>query len=152
MQQRFATSSRGLREYWRGNSRSENIGIVTSLRPIPIPRRMRQANNWGQVCERACSIGASILKRAPMKMQPRRPNRWLSGSDNQQDLLSINQSLVFSPLSVDENERRQGRFSQKQNRNIWHGVDHADDPRIALTCSCCLAHHTGIGNAKCLRK
>ena len=65
---------------------AENTGTVTSFRPIPIPKRIRQAKICGQDCETAWPRGASKLNMAPRKIAPRLPIHSLTGSDNQQAL------------------------------------------------------------------
>ena len=69
-----------------GATSAEKTGTVTSFRPIPMPSSTRHAASWPQCCVVAEPMGAKRLKMAARKIVPRRPRRWLMGSDSQQAL------------------------------------------------------------------
>ena len=68
---------------------AEKIGTVTSLSPMPIPRRIRQPISSSQLWVNAWPMGASKEKIAAMKMTCRRPSRWFRGSQIQPALIDI---------------------------------------------------------------
>jgi hypothetical protein len=64
-----------------GEFSAEKTGTVTSLRPIPIPSRIRVATSSPQCCVTAMPKGEMREKIAPMKMVPRRPTQLFRGSE-----------------------------------------------------------------------
>lgn len=77
-------------------------GTVTSLRPIPIPSKIRQATNWPQCCVHADPMGARTLKTAPTRIVPFRPSKLFRGSE-------IHPALRFPRIST-ETRPQQVRF------------------------------------------
>src|SRR3954471_4253432 len=107
-----------------GEFSAEQTGTVTSLRPIPIPSKIRHATSWPQCWVHAEPKGASRLKIAPRKIVPLRPRRLLIGSEIQPALffqcISISDSC---PWSVEDD-------LQECDGNVRARVNEPDKPRI----------------------
>lgn len=112
-----------------GEFSAEKTGTVTSLRPIPMPRSMRQAASWPQVCETAMPKGARREKMAATKMTPRRPMRSLRGSE-------IQPALGFRVRRGSEDCRSLVRelrcCLQNPDGDVRHRVHETDDPAVVL--------------------